>query len=59
MHPETMRIERQGEPLRALVERSKIVGDYEVTNVWRINPAYSRLHPAVFPLELAEKVISY
>ena len=26
---------------RALVERSKIVGDYEVTNVWRINPAYS------------------
>jgi len=59
MHPETMRIERQGEALRALVERSKIVGDYEVTNVWRINPAYSRLHPAVFPLELAEKVISY
>ena len=44
---------------RALVERSKIVGDYEVTNVWRIHPAYSRFHPAVFPLELAEKVISY
>jgi len=42
-----------------LVERSKIVGDYEVTNVWRIHPAYSRFHPAVFPLELAEKVISY
>jgi DNA modification methylase len=41
------------------VERSKIVSDYEVTNVWRINPAYSRFHPAVFPLELAEKVISY
>jgi DNA modification methylase len=41
------------------VERSKIIGDYEPTNVWRINPAYSRFHPAVFPLELAEKVISY
>ena len=46
-------------PDRALVERSKIVGDYEVTNVWQIPPAHSKVHPAVFPVVLAERVIRY
>jgi DNA modification methylase len=41
------------------VERSKVDGDYETTNVWRIKPAHSRLHPAVFPVALAERVIRY
>ena len=41
------------------VERSRILGDYEQTNVWRITPTSSRLHPAVFPAELAERVIRY
>lgn len=41
------------------VERSKIVGDYDRTNVWRIKPASSKLHPAIFPVALAERVIRY
>ena len=41
------------------VERSKIVGDYEKTNIWRIKPSSSKLHPAIFPKELAERVIRY
>lgn len=46
-------------PDREAVERSRIDDDYERTNVWRIKPASTPEHPAVFPLELAEKVIRY
>jgi len=42
-----------------LVQESKIGDDYERTNVWRIKPAHDPRHPAIFPLELAEKVIRY
>lgn len=38
---------------------SKIEDGYEVTNVWKITPAHNKTHPAVFPQELAEKVIRY
>jgi DNA modification methylase len=41
------------------VERSRIHGAYERTNVWRLPPASSQVHPAVFPVELAERVIRY
>jgi DNA modification methylase len=41
------------------VRRSRIDDGYARTNVWRISPASSRLHPAVFPLELAERVVRY
>jgi hypothetical protein len=40
-------------------EASHIGDDYERTNVWQIKPAHDKRHPAIFPLELAEKVISY
>lgn len=46
-------------PNQQLVKTSKISDGYERTNVWRIKPAHDKKHPAVFPLELAEKVISY
>ena len=46
-------------PQPELVEASKIADGYERTNVWRITPARDRRHPAIFPVELAEKVISY
>ncbi|MCG8605572.1 site-specific DNA-methyltransferase, partial [bacterium] len=42
-----------------LIEDSKIDGDYDVTNVWNIHPAHSKIHPAVFPDELAKKIITY
>jgi DNA modification methylase len=46
-------------PDKKLVEESKIGDDYERTNVWRITPAHDPRHPAIFPVELAERVISY
>ncbi len=39
------------------IEASRVVGDYEPTNVWEIAPASDPVHPAVFPLELATRVI--
>lgn len=42
-----------------IVEESKIEDDYEKTNLWRIHPANHKEHPAIFPVELAEKVIRY
>ena len=41
------------------VEKSKIPDGYEKTNIWKIHPAFHPVHPAVFPLALAEKVIAY
>lgn len=46
-------------PDQEAVSESRIGDGYEVTNIWKITPAHSKKHPAVFPLELAEKVIAY
>ena len=46
-------------PDQELVEASRIGDDYERTNIWRITPAHDPRHPAIFPVELAERVISY
>lgn len=46
-------------PNQELVQQSKIDDGYEVTNIWKIHPAHSKDHPAVFPEELARKVIQY
>jgi len=46
-------------PDRNIVHRSKIKDEYEKTNIWKIHPAYDKRHPAIFPLELAKKVIQY
>ncbi len=46
-------------PDQKAVEESKIEDGYDVTNVWPITPAHNKKHPAVFPVELAEKVIRY
>lgn len=46
-------------PKPELVRASHIGDDYERTNIWRITPAYDKRHPAIFPVELAEKVIAY
>ena len=42
-----------------LVELSKVPDGYERTNVWKINPSKDKKHPAVFPYELADKVVKY
>lgn len=46
-------------PDQEAVRNSKIEDGYEVTNIWKIPPAHSKIHPAVFPLDLAKKVITY
>lgn len=46
-------------PNQEIVNQSKITGDYDVTNIWYISPARDKRHPAIFPQELAERVIKY
>jgi DNA modification methylase len=46
-------------PDRSMVEASKIKGLYDVTNIWKISPSHDKRHPAIFPVELAERVIKY
>lgn len=46
-------------PNQEFVLASKIDDDYEKTNVWYISPARDKRHLAIFPNELAEKVIKY
>lgn len=46
-------------PKQELVEASRVGDDYERTNIWHLTPAHSKEHPAIFPIELAERVITY
>jgi DNA modification methylase len=46
-------------PDQEAVKSSKIEDGYETTNIWKLGPAHSKKHPAIFPDELAEKVIRY
>ncbi len=41
------------------VKKSKVLDKYETTNVWRIDPTFDKVHSAVFPLELCNRVIKY
>ena len=41
------------------IETSKVLGEYEKSNAWHINPATDKGHPAVFPTELASRVITF
>lgn len=44
---------------RETVEQSKVGDGYETSNVWRIDPKHSKIHSAVFPVELCERVVKY
>jgi len=46
-------------PNQEIIKQSKIKDNYEKTNVWKIHPAHKKTHPAIFPVELAKKVIQY
>ena len=41
------------------IEKSKVKGDYETNNVWKIDPSFDKVHSAVFPVELCKRVIQY
>ena len=44
---------------KQIVEESKIKGDYESSNIWKIDPTFDKTHSAVFPLELCNRVIQF
>ncbi len=44
---------------RETVEESKVKGNYETTNLWKLDPKVDRVHSAVFPAELCRRVITY
>lgn len=44
---------------RELKERSKVIGDYERTNVWKFNPETRSKHPAPFPEILSDNLVKY
>jgi len=44
---------------KKVVEESKINGDFESSNLWKISPRFDKTHSAVFPLELCNKVIKF
>lgn len=46
-------------PDQQAVLDSRIEDDYERTNIWRISPSSSKDHPAIFPRELADRVVKY
>ena len=41
------------------IEKSQVGDGYETTNVWHIDPAFDKVHNAVFPLELCNRVVQY
>jgi len=41
------------------IKKSKVMERYETTNVWPIDPTFDKVHSAVFPLELCNRVIKF
>ncbi len=42
-----------------IVNESKVADGFETTNIWQINPKSHKVHSAVFPVELCQRVINY
>jgi DNA modification methylase len=42
-----------------IVNNSLIFDEIDRKNIWKISPKSSKLHPAIFPDELAERVVKY
>jgi len=36
-----------------------VLDKYETTNIWRIDPTFDRVHSAVFPIELCNRVVRF
>jgi len=41
------------------IKKSKVLDKYETSNVWRINPAFDKIHSAVFPIDLCDRVVKF
>lgn len=44
---------------KEMVEKSLVLGKYERSNIWKINPENRSKHPAPFPEELSDRIIRY
>ncbi len=44
---------------KAVIEMSKIRGEFETTNLWEIDPKSDKVHSAVFPNELCDRIVKY
>lgn len=44
---------------KQIIEKSLVADGFESSNVWKISPSSSKNHSAIFPDELAEKLILY
>jgi DNA modification methylase len=42
-----------------IVSESKVLGNYDTSNLWKIDPSFTKDHTAVFPTELCLRVIKY
>jgi DNA modification methylase len=42
-----------------VIKKSKVIEEYETSNVWKIDPTFNKIHTAVFPLELCNRVIKF
>ena len=41
------------------INKSKVNGDFESTNVWNLDPTFDKTHSAVFPKSICERVVQY
>ncbi len=44
---------------RKTIENSKVIDGYETSNVWKIQPKSDKVHSAVFPSDLCQRIIQY
>ncbi len=42
-----------------VIEASKVDGEFEKTNLWQIDPVSDKIHSAVFPDDLCDRVLQY
>lgn len=42
-----------------IINKSKVLGKYETSNVWHIDPTFDHVHSAVFLVELCRRVITF
>jgi DNA modification methylase len=42
-----------------IVNDSKVKDGFETTNIWKIHPKSDKIHSAIFPVELCQRIINY
>lgn len=42
-----------------IVQKSKVLDEYETSNIWFIDPKFDKIHSAVFPIELCNRVVKF